>query len=441
MKKKVIIKKLTAADFPASVKPFWTNAKSAGDVLIRIKYVIIALICYCALSPRLRVKYYYNLMISMILLNLLIIGPTGKGKSVVRSIVYKILGLFFERDDKERDIENSFKRENKRKGNNQRKDEEPLWAYRILQKFTLPVAVKLADNIRRRYGDLLPFYLYADELGAFTENKRGSVEFSSVARTAYNIGEIYSRDTLYEGGYNARVDICWNSIMCGQDVALSKYINKEGLLMGDASRNIIFRLGEELGEEPPTILPFTAEQDIYISDTVNRLMRETFTDDDKLMPIHEVDMKWINKDVIAWCDQQREIISKSGSRAHDSFYGRASESAFRLATILYHLWGEDPKRQKNVRKCYYYFAQYILDGIMEQWGQQYEAAIPKDKETTIARPTLYDSLPKRFTRTQLCEKIKELGISSAARKFIYIWLQKKWIFEVEGEPDTYEKIY
>ena len=441
MKKKIIIKNITAADFPAAVRPFWTNAKSAADALIKVKCTVIALICYCVLSPRLRVKYYYNYIVSILLLNLLCIGPTGKGKSLVRTIVRTILASLLDRDEKERDIENNYKRENKRKGNSQKKDEEPLFAYRILQKFTLPIAVKLADNIRRRYGDLLPFFLYADELGSFIENKKGSAEFSSVARTAYNMGEVYSRDTLYDGGYNARVDITWNSIICGQDVALSKYITNDGLLMGDGSRNIIFRIGEELGVEPPRILPFTPEQQLYISDTVNRLMRETFTNDDKLMPIHEVDMEWINKDVIAWCDQQREIISKSGSRAHDSFYGRASESAFRLATILYHLWGEEPKRQKNVRKCYYYFAQFILDGLMDQWGQQYEAAVPKDKETTIARPTLYDSLTKRFTRKQLCEKINELGITSAARKFIYIWLQKKWIFEVEGEADTYEKIY
>ena len=441
MKNYFIVSKLTASDFPAAVKPFWTNAKSAADALISVKYVIIALICYSALSPRLRVKYHYNLTMSMILLNLLCIGPSGKGKKVVHYIVDIILKLFFERDDKERDIENEYKRKNKQKGSNQKKDEEPLWAYRILQKFTLPVAVKLADNIKRRYGDILPFFLYADELGAFTENKRGSAEFPAVSRTAYNMGEIYSRDTLYEGGYNGRVDICWNSIMCGQEVALAKYITKEGLLMGDGSRQIIFSMGEELGEEAPTMKPFTAEQQIFISDAVNRLMKETFTEDDQLQPTHEVDMNWLNKDVVAWCDQQRVIISKSGSHAHDSFYGRSSESAFRLATILYHLWGEDKTKQKKVRKCYYYFAQFILDGLMKRWGKAYESALPKEKEATVGTPTLYDSAPKRFTRTWLTEEITKRELTTTARQFIYKWKQKNWIFEVEGESDTYEKIY
>lgn len=441
MKKNIIVNSLTAADFPAAVRPFWTNAKSVGDILISIKYVIIALVCYAVLSPRLRVKYRYNLAMSMILLNLLCIGPSGKGKTIVRYIVTFILGRLFERDDKERDIENDFKRKNKAKSANQKRDEEPLFAYRILQKFTLPIAVKLADNIRRRYGDLLPFFLFADELGAFTENKRGSVEFPAVARTAYNMGETYSRDTLYEGGYNGRVDICWNSIMCGQETALGKYITKDGLQLGDGSRQIIFKLGEVLGEEPPTLRPFTREQELFIGDTVSRLMKETFTDDDKLQPIHEVDMSWLDKTIVDWCDHQRELILKSGSNARDSFYGRASESAFRLAAILYHLWGEDLTKRSKVRKCYLFFAEFILSGLMEQWGQQFEAAVPKDKEATLARPTLYDSAPKRFTRTWLSEQISKQGISTAPRKFIYKWKQKKWIFEVEDEPDTFEKIY
>lgn len=441
MNKILFISELKSSDFPACVKPFWVNAKCNGDAAIRVKLALVAIVCYGTLSPRLRVRYLYNLVLSMILLNLICLAPSGKGKSIIRFVVNLLLKPLFAFDDKERDLENSFKRENKRKAANQKRDEEPLFAYRILQKFTLPFAVKIADNIYRRFGDVLPFFLFADELGAFTENKKGSFEFMSVSRTAYSLGEMYSRDTLYDGGYNARVDICWNSIMCGQETALSKYITKEGLLMGDGSRQIVIKLGEALGEEAPTLRPFTAEQQLCINDTITRLMAETFTPDGQLQPIHEVDMSWLFKDVKTWCDQQREIITKSGSHAHDCFYGRASESAFRIATIVYHLFAEDITKQKNVRRIYWYFAQYILNGLMEQWGKQFEAAIPKDKETTIGRPTLFDLMPKRFTRQELREMIAKEGIKSEPRKFIYKWLERKWICEIEGQPDSYEKIY
>jgi len=438
MKKNFLVTELRLSDWPVSLQPFWQNVKAVNDPFIRYKTILIAIVCYAVLSPRLRVMYYYNYVVSMILLNLLCIGPSGKGKSIVRFIVNMLIHLLFDIDDKERDIENEWKRRNKGKT---KKEEEPLVCYRIFQKFTLPQAVKLEDNIRHRFGDILPFFLTADELGSFIENKRGNTEFASVGRTAYNLGEIYSRDTLYADGHNARVDICWNSVVCGQEFALSKYITKEGLLLGDASRQIIIKLGEGIGDEAPRMLPFTAEQEQCINDTINRLMAETFTPDGQLQPTHEVDMSWLDKDVKGWCDWQREIIDKSPSRAHDSFYGRASESAFRIATIVYHLFGEDPTKQKNVRRIYFFFAKYILDGIMAQWGKAYEAAMPKEIEATLARPTLYDSISKRFTRSQLTETINNLGLNTAARKVIYKWKQRKWIYEVDDAPDTYEKIY
>lgn len=441
MKKDYQISELRASDFANCLRPFWANAKSVSDSNICVKLVLIAIVCFTGLAPRLRVKYHYDYNLSMMLLNLLCIGPTGKGKGVVHYIVNLLMRLLMERDEKERAILAEYKKENRRRGANQKKDEEPLVAIRYLQKFTLPVAVKYCDMIHRKYGDWLPFFLYADELGSFIANKSGNAEFQSVARTAYNLGEIYSRDTLYEGGWNARVDINWSSVMCGQDTALAKYINKEGLLLGDASRQIIIKLGEQLGEEAPTIRSFTKEQERCISDAINRLMLETFTDDDQLQPTHEVDMSWLDKDVVRWCDRQREIITKSGSRAHDSFYGRASKSAFVIATMVYHLFSEDPTRQKNVRRIYWYFAQYILDGLMVQWGQQFETALPKDKEAQAAKPTLYDVMPKHFSRSQLREKIAELELGTPARQFLFQWLKRKWIFEVEDQPDTYEKIY
>lgn len=104
MKKKNIqvVEKLSATDFPPCVRTFWTNAKSPGDPMIGLKFVIIALVCYAVLMPRLRVKYLYNLMMSIILLNLLVIGPSGKGKSIVNYIVSYILKVLYERDKKER---------------------------------------------------------------------------------------------------------------------------------------------------------------------------------------------------------------------------------------------------------------------------------------------------------------------------------------------------
>ena len=67
------------------------------------------------------------------------------------------------------------------------------------------------------------------------------------------------------------------------------------------------------------------------------------------------------------------------------------------------------------------------------------------KVSGLIVPNLY---PKQRLHADGCVsvvlfyKCKKAGeIASPCRKFIYIWKQKNWIYEVEGEPDTYEKIY
>lgn len=428
---------LTAGDFPPAVRPFWENV--AHDDEVRLALTLAATVCYCGLSPRLRVKYVYDQSRSMLLLNLLCIGPSGSGKSLVRWVVNLIMHALIVRDQEERSRMRVYREAARRKGANKDKGEEPLTAIRFLQKFTLPVVVKYADLMHRRYKDWLSFFLYGDELAAFTENRRGNGDFQAVARTAYSLGETYSRDTLYQDGYNAMVDIVWCSVICGQEQALEKYIDKNGIVMGDAGRQILVKLPDRIGEEAPVIRPLTDEQLSHVQAAVTRLMGETYADDDHLMPLHEVDMAWMERDVRQWCGQTRELILRTGSRAMNSFYVRASLSAFRLATELYHLWGEEPSRRKQVRRCYRYFAQFILDAAMSQWGKLYEANLPKESDVTMRKLPLYDRMPRRFSRDQLREMVQQEELATPARIFLHKWLQKKWIYE--AEKDVYEKLY
>lgn len=436
-KKSVTINNLTAGDLPPAVRPFWENV--AKDADIRLALTLNAIVCYCGLAPRLRVKYVYDMETSMPLLNLLCIGHSGRGKNVFNWCTKMLMKRLIEKDKKDRQALLEYNEAKRRKGANKEAAAEPVISISFLQKFTLPVAVKYCDLTHRRYGDWLPFFLFGNELASFTENRKGNGEFQAVARTAYSLGETYSRDTLYQDGYNACVDLCWNSVMVGQEAALEKYINKDGILMGDAGRQILVKLSKALGEDATMMRPLTDKQQKVIDDTITTLMNETYTPDDRLMPTHEVKMEWLDRDVRRWCDQVRELVQKNGSQAMDSFYVRASLSSFRIATVLYHLWGEDSTKQKQVRRCYYFFAQMILDNAMEQWGQLYESALPKDKEVTANKPALYDLMPKRFSRDQLQKLIVQQELSTPARMFIYIWKKRKWIYMVEN--DVYEKIY
>lgn len=428
---------IAAGDLPLAVRHFWTN--TVGNQKIKLAATLASIVCYSFLSTRLRVKYVYDAFLSMLLLNLLVIKPSGSGKSLVRLVVNMLVRTQILHDLEERRKLQANRGKNRRRATNRDGEEEYPAVVRVLQSFTPPAIVKYADNCSRRYrGEPLSFLLFSDEIGVITDNRRYAGIMRDIARTAYSLGEIYARDTAWEGGTNCLVDICWCSILCGQESALEKYIDKQGVIQGDASRQILIKDDDTLGEDAPTLRPFTEQQQHDIEETISKLMAETFTDDDQLQPIHVVDMSWLDKDVKQWCGQQRDIILKTGSRSHASFYVRSSLSSFRIATMLYHLWGEDPSKQKQVRRCYWYFAQTILDGQLAQWGQQYESALPKEKEC-IQKPSLFDTMPKRFTRDQLREAVVKQELGTPARIFLHKWIHKKWIFEVE--KDVYEKLY
>ena len=423
----VKVRELLASDLPLAVRPFFVNV--VNNKKLRIALTIDSIVCYCGLYPRIRVKYVFDHSLSMLLLNQLVVGPSGSGKSWIRWVVNLIMQKLVVRDSIERERLREYKETNMRKGANKEKAKEPLVCIRFLQKFTLPILVKYADYARRKYGDYLSFFLFSDEMGSFVENKRSSREYQSVARTAYNLDEIYSRDTLYDGGYNANVSINWCSIICGQNMALEKYVDREAVVGGDAGRHILCCLDDSLAQDAPVVLPLDQEQLLAVEEAVERGMKETCTDDDKLMPIHLVDMAWMYQDVKDWCEYVQDQILKTASRAMNSFYVRASSSAFRIATMLYHLWGETEESRPLVSKCYFYFANFILDSAMEQWSDTYEETQPKTKQFTQDKLTLFDQMPNEFSRDQLREMVHKLQLGTETRQFIHKWLNKGWIVQ------------
>ena len=61
-------------------------------------------------------------------------------------------------------------------------------------------------------------------------------------------------------------------------------------------------------------------------------------------------------------------------------------------------------------------------------------------QSFVSGNTLYDKMPKRFTRDQLEAKRKELALATEARKTLYVWLKKRLIVKVEGaETEMFEK--
>ncbi len=429
---------LQASDLPEAVRVFWDTAPEQ----FRIPAILTAIDCYCALATRVRAKYVYDIEMHALLVQLLVIGEPGSGKSFTRPIVKQIMRQLKLKDFEQKRIEQAYQELKKTASKTAKLPDEPLTAIRNLQTITRAKLVKRADMFIRKYGEPLAFFFFNEELATMTEsNKRAFADLNTMDRLAYDLGAEFGSDSLSEASYNADVDIIYCSLFCGTQNALDEYINKRAIEGGNCTRKIITRIDEDLlGEDAPRFRTQTAAERSIVEGMVNRLMDETYTDDDLLQPVHEVPMEWMEGSVKRWCQEQRMVVLKTGSRAHNCFYKRSSVSAWRMSVLLYHLWGEQKSARSKVIRFYRFMARYILDGLMAQWGSRYDDMHRIDAEAAVnQRVTLYDQTPDEFTYDQLKELCMKLGLAPG-RSFLAKWKKAKLIQQPDPEVKRYVKI-
>ena len=428
-----------AADLPPALRVFWDTAPDN----FKVASILSALACYCVLGTRLRAKYVYDLDPHALLLQIIILGEPGSGKSFTRPIVKQLLRPIRIKDQEMKRIEQAYAELKKKAAKNKQLPDEPITATRIVQTITKAKLVKRADMFLRKYGETLAFFFFSEELATMTEsNKRAFADLNTMDRLAFDLGAEFSSDTLSDASYNADVDVIYCSLFCGTENALNEYINKRSVEGGNCTRKVLARIDEDLmGEDAPQFRQQTEAERLLVERTVDRLMKETYTDDDLIQPTHDIPVEWLSLPVRKWCDEQRQQVLKTGSRALNCFYKRSSVSAWRMACMCYHLWDEDPEQRAHVVKFYRFMANYILDGLMAKWGKQYEQMHKGDSDDEGNRVTLYDQLPKQFSRDQLRELIVKLDLSSPDRIFIAKWKKAKMIYQPDPQVEVFIKNY
>lgn len=428
---------LTAADLPPAVRAFWDSAPAP----FKVPAILTAIDCYCALATRLRFKYTYDLDPHALLLQVLVVAEAASGKSFTRPIVKSLMQPLKLRDQEMKRMEQAYQDLKKTSAKNKQLPEEPITDVRCLQTITKAKLVKRADMFIRKYGEPLTFWFYNEELATMTEsNKRAFADLRTMDRLAYDLGAEYGSDTLSDASYNADVDVIYCSLFCATDNALREYMDKRSVEGGNCTRKVLTDLGDLMGEDAPRFRSLTPEEQACATKTVQHLMDITYTDEGQLQPIRMVPMEWLDYHVRRWCSDQRQLVLKTGSRARNCFYKRASVSAARMACLLYYLWSEDKGAQRHVAKFYRFMATYILDGLLARWGRQYEQMHKTDESDDVSKTPLYDQLPQQFSRDQLRELIVKLDLSTPARIFLSKWKKAKLIYESDTK-DIFVKNY
>ena len=173
-----------------------------------------------------------------------------------------------------------------------------------------------------------------------------------------------------------------------------------------------------------------------IDDMLKLMDDDVYATDGTIQPEHYINMRWLDKTVRRWCDEQRNKVLMNGSLAHDTFYKRSSVSAFREAALCAYLYSLEGVAQADIeRRCrqiYLYADENILDSMLSKWGKRFEDLSRKRMNPeSQTRVSVFDKLDNTFTREQLDQLLKQLQLTTQSKVFVSKWKAKGWVKETE----------
>ena len=432
-------------DLPPIIREIVSNAPANR----KLPSFVACLAPLCALATRIRLNYYYDgQRTSAMLLQVVIEGPQSSGKQFAADIEHLIMdNTLKEHDQQQRRQEQKYRERRRNRGDNERMEEEPKTTIRVIPAtISKTVLVKRADFYERNLGDVLTFWMFAEELAQVTDaGKQGYSNLRTIMRTAYDFGSRFGMDFASDNSYSAIVDINICSMFCATPSALDDYMDKKAVEGGNITRTVLCQLEDQIGSDGAIFKPYTEEQMQTINATLDRMMADVYTPEGALREEMYLDTSWIERDVRRWCQQKGREALQSGSAAIDVFRKRASVSAFRVMALCYYLYslechsGLDPESpevkqiQRKCRRIYHFMADYIFGMLLKRWGKIYEDLQVRrnDQAVDTGRPKLIDRLPHQFTRDQLRALIQEQQVATPDRVLVSQWKTNKWIEEKE----------
>lgn len=424
-------------DLPPIIREVVSNAPANR----KLPSFIACLAPLCALATRIRLKYYYDgTRQSALLLQVIIEAPQSSGKQFAADIEKLLMeDTLKARDQEQRRLEQKYRERKRSRGANEKMEEEPKTTIRVIPAtISKTVLVKRADFYERNLGDVLSFWMFAEELAQVTDaGKQGYSNLRTIMRTAYDFGSRFGMDFASDNSYSAIVDINICSMFCSTPSALDEYMDKKAIEGGNITRTVLCQLEDQIGADGALFKPYSEEQLNTIRTTLDKIMADVYTSEGALQPEMLLDTSWIERDVRQWCMQKGKEALLSGSSAIDVFRKRASVSAFRVMALCYYLYLLDGTSaqlaQKRCRRLYHFMADYVLSMLLKRWGRRFEELQAKreDSATEKSRPKLIDRLSKEFSRDMLRNLIAELQVATPDRVLICQWKANKWIEQID----------
>ncbi len=396
---------------------------------------VVSVLSLCVYTPRLRMKYCYDLVPHAALLQALVIAEQSGNKTKLAGIIKMLMSKTSQRDKEQLWIEQDYEEESRR-----HPDDAPprprITKIKLSPVISRTELLKRVNDIDRKYGDTLTHLFYTDEIAlAIDSNKRDFSNNRVVFRQGYDYGSTTDQD--YLTSLSADVDVRVVLMFFGTPESMKRYMTRAEIEAGSMTRTIVVHVPDE--DDAPEFRLMTPGEQQSVDHVLDALLSRTFVkvqtengEEERLGPEEFIDLSWLEKDIRRWCDQRKEEYHKTGSRALRVCYRRSSVSAFRFTGLVAYLYMLDENRpanwQKLCRKIYLYMANYILDAMLAEYGATYEAIKAEaENDKNAVQPSLYDSCPDEFSYDYIDQLVAERGGTKRTTEFLSTWKKKGWV--------------
>lgn len=386
-----------------------------------------------------------------------IYAPPGTGKSFVNRFVQldidrqtetNLLSKLLERDFVTEQRMNLYNEFAKQKGANDKGHAVPKVSKRVCE--TITSQADLLPAMKDNQG--MHMFMFAPEIDTLIKGMKsgGGGDKNDIFRTAWDNG-MYGQSYRSANSFRGKVAVYLNLLVSGTPAQCTK-------LFRDPENGLVSRcLFTDLGAQDfAKYQPWKklSQKDLGVVDMWRRRCdAETYRcsldfDLDKVMEYDDeekfdaevpweykfngrkdIDLGYINKALLSWLEEERKRAQRDGDYARDAFRKRAAGNAFRVALLCYSCWKKVSKReQKIILDFALWFADLALMKYLKRWGTemnklQAEYQEGSTRTSTSVMGSLFDAMPKRFTRGDIRVNKQKYYCLSPEKKIASIWLK------------------
>lgn len=424
-------------DYPSGIREWMQTAPAE----LKFPVLVVAASMLSVYLTRVRLQYVYDNdgERSAIVLQVIVEGEQSSGKSFARYIMRTLMRPFIERDREMRAKEQEYAAMKRRQGKKDGKlPPEPKTDVTIFpETVSVTMFIKRCDASVKLFGVPKTHFEFADEISAIVQSaKRQFSDLSQIIKTAYDLGSVYGQDYVSESSYSAVVDALLSFVFCGTRSAVSRYMNKAAIEGGSVTRTIFCALDSN----PPQFSALNDSQKASLETTLEKLMALCYNSDGTMHKEIELDMSWLDKTIVKWCDECRKEVVRTMSKSMDVFYKRSSVSAFRVAALMQMLYQVEGKKDEKeihrlVKQTYLSCADRILNNMLQRWGKSFEDISAEGDGEPYHTIDYFSELPMEFSRKFLEEFLKQKGLRTPVRNIICNWRRWGWVEKYQKGED------